>query len=353
MESTARPLRPTGLKEARALVQDLFPPRPGIYWPDMLASAAVGWAAFILAVFGPGPWLRALGFAVAVLALYRAVLFVHELSHLSRGKLPGFSLAWNLLVGVPMMVPSFTYVGVHTEHHRRTVYGTAADPEYLPLARGSRLGILLFLAETVLAPALFALRFVLLSPLGWLIGPFGRLLERRASSLAINFAFTRRDLRPDERRRMRAAEAGIVLLWWTLLALMALEVLPWRLLLVWYLVSVGVALINQVRTLAAHHYRSDGSQLDVIGQLTDSVNIVGGPWWAILAPVGLRFHALHHYLPDMPYHGLVEAHRRLLDGLPAEIPYPEVNHRGLGPVLRTLWREAGRSTSSPGGETPR
>ena len=71
---------------------------------------------------------------VAVLALYRAGLFIHEITHLKAGALPGFKLAWNALVGVPLFVPSFMYEGVHNLHHARTRYGTVEDPEYLPLA---------------------------------------------------------------------------------------------------------------------------------------------------------------------------------------------------------------------------
>ena len=38
---------------------------------------------------------------VAVIALYRAGSFIHELTHIRKNSLPGFRLAWNILVGVP------------------------------------------------------------------------------------------------------------------------------------------------------------------------------------------------------------------------------------------------------------
>jgi fatty acid desaturase len=41
----------------------------------------------------------------------------------------------------------------------------------------------------------------------------------------------------------------------------------------------------------------------------------------LLFPVGLRYHALHHLFPTMPYHNLGEAHRRLSSGLPPDSPY--------------------------------
>ena len=93
----------------------------------MRASAGVvttGWRAAALA-------------HVAVFALYHAVLFIHEITHRAQRDVPGFTFAWNALVGVPLLVPSFTYENVHTDHHRQRTYGTHADPEYVPFGRRS------------------------------------------------------------------------------------------------------------------------------------------------------------------------------------------------------------------------
>ena len=54
---------------------------------------------------------------VSVLALYRGVSFIHELTHLRSGAIPGFFWGWNLVIGVPLLVPSFMYAGVHQLHH--------------------------------------------------------------------------------------------------------------------------------------------------------------------------------------------------------------------------------------------
>lgn len=348
MEATAEagPSRGRELKAVRDLVSDLRQPRAAIYWTDLLLSAGLGWTAFALAVAGGGGLPAVAAMAVAVPALYRAVLFIHELSHLPRSALPGFRAAWNLLVGIPTLVPSFTYVGVHPDHHRHRLYGTPRDPEYLPLGRGPRRRVLLFLAEPLLMPLAFAVRFLILAPAGLLVPRFHRLLERRASSLAINLAYVRRPLSREERRRMMALEAGILVFWGAGLLLVSGGFLPLRILPLWYLLSAGVAFMNQVRTLGAHRYRSGGGELTVEEQLLDSVNVPAGPLTGLWAPVGLRYHALHHYLPDVPYHALGAAHRRLMASLPDSSPYRRVNHRSLGAVLRALWRgpgpEAGR-----------
>ncbi len=122
------------LKAAANLTRDLNQPNARIYWADMLGSAAVGYAALLTAMFfASGVFAVAAGI-VAVLALYRAGSFIHELTHIKKGALKGFRTAWNMIVGVPLLVPSFMYEGVHNQHHAKTYYGTANDPEYLPLA---------------------------------------------------------------------------------------------------------------------------------------------------------------------------------------------------------------------------
>ena len=53
--------------------------------------------------------------------------------HLPEKKFLTFRIAWNLLCGIPFLVPSFTYYP-HLDHHRRKMFGTEHDGEYLPLA---------------------------------------------------------------------------------------------------------------------------------------------------------------------------------------------------------------------------
>jgi fatty acid desaturase len=82
--------------------------------------------------------------------------------------------------------------------------------------------------------------------------------------------------------------------------------------------------------------------MSITDQYLDSVNV---PPPAMLpelwAPVGLRYHALHHLLPSVPYHNLPAAHRRLLTELPANSSYHGGNHPTLANVIARLWASAG------------
>ena len=95
--------------------------------------------------------------------------------------------------------------------------------------------------------------------------------------------------------------------------------------------------LNQIRTLVAHLWENDGAVLTVTGQFLDSVNVPPpGLLPELWAPVGLRYHALHHLLPGVPYHSLGEAHRRLKDALPADSQYHGANYDSLPKLVINL-----------------
>ncbi|MGH6707263.1 MAG: fatty acid desaturase, partial [Sphingomicrobium sp.] len=140
------------LKAAADLTRDLNRASPAIYWADLVGSALLGYGALALAIVTGSTGIALFAGLVAVLALYRAGSFIHELTHLKPGSVPGFRLAWNIAVGIPLLVPSFLYEGVHNQHHGKTYYGTREDPEYLPLALMRPWTLPLFLVAALLAP---------------------------------------------------------------------------------------------------------------------------------------------------------------------------------------------------------
>lgn len=316
------------LRAARDLTRDLGEARAAIYWPDMAGSALVGYAGLAGAILAANTALALLLGLIAALAFYRALMFIHELTHLHRDALPGFRPGWNLMVGIPLLTPSFMYEGVHTLHHKRTQYGTVEDPEYLPLALMKPWSLPLFVVIAALAPAALLFRFAVLVPLGALIPALRRTVWERASSLSINPAFRRRPPEGEMVPRVRWQEAGGMVWAWTVLA--STQLLGWRPLLILLAVASVTAVLNQLRTLVAHLWENEGEAMSVTAQFLDSVNVPPpGRIAEIWAPVGLRYHALHHLMPSMPYHALPEAHRRLVAELGIDSAYHEANHPGM------------------------
>lgn len=342
------------LKAAANLTRDLNAPSAGIYWTDLIVSAGLGYAALAGAILLQPTWLALLSGVVAVLALYRAGSFIHELTHIKKGALRGFRLTWNLIVGIPLLVPSFMYEGVHNQHHGKTYYGTIDDPEYLPLALMKPWTLPVFLIAAALAPIGLFIRYAVLAPLSLLSPKLRQVVVERYSGLQINPSFRRPwpegQFARDWRRMEIACSAWAI----TLLTLVATGVVPLRAFLIFLCVASGVMFLNQVRTLVAHLWENEGEPMSVTAQYLDSVNVPPpGTLPALWAPVGLRYHALHHLLPGVPYHNLGEAHRRLCRELEADSTYHVATHRGLTPLVRRLaastMRRGHSSTPSPSG----
>ncbi len=326
--------------------------RKSIYWPDMLASMAIGWGSLALALrFQSQPFVSLAFSVVTVFALYRAVLFIHEITHLKRGAIPGFETAWNLTVGVPLMAPSMMYIGSHNDHHRRAVFGTASDPEYEPMGHWTPLRVVVSGLPMLAVPLLLAFRWALLGPASYLMPPLRRLVVERASALVINPRYRRKPPKGPAMLRWAFQEAGTAAYTWSLILATWYGTIPVSWLAHFYAIFAGILLINHLRTLAAHRYIGLGDEVSREGQLLDSVNLVSeSPWTLLIAPVGLRYHALHHILPGLPYHNLGAVHRALCRELPAEASYHRTSVPSVGEGLRNLLRDA-RSNSSRTGRS--
>ena len=351
-----------------------FQPQPWKYWSDMLASAGLGWGFFGLSVYAPVGSVVYLGCSViAILALLRAVLFIHELAHLKRRAVPGFETAWLILVGLPLMVPSIMY-DPHGDHHRQATFGTPDDPEYLPLAHAHPLGLVWFVAQVSIVPVLLAVRWGLIGPLAACLPRLRRFVIHHASSLVINPHYRRALPSKQQRTRFAAQEAGAGVVFWCVALSCYLGWIPPAWLLQWCLTGAGILVVNQVRTLAAHRYTNQGQAVTTVDQVLDSITLRGCSLkvnddkgnrdnkkdqkditiafadllikkrssltllTAAAAPVGLRYHALHHFLPTVPYHSLGALHRRLEAELGQDSPYWQTYQSSIVSAISALIR---------------
>lgn len=328
--------------EVRKLLAGCFEPNPKIYWTDFLLSNSCGWILFIIGFRLEGhPFLQFSILTASALLLYRAALFIHEIAHFRKNAVPGFPLVWNVLCGVPLFIPSFFYKRVHNDHHSSRTYGSEEDGEYLPMGAKPPTEMLKYFLSIFYAPILLWVRFIFLFPFSLVIPPLRTLLIERLSALMIDFNYKRPPLRSEEKTEIFLLELGSFFWGWFLLALNYLGYLPWNFWVYFYCMYVAIFFLNTMRTYVAHRYRNPGGSVSMQEQMLDSVNVVGGGLFTVLwAPVGLRFHGLHHMYPTIPYHSLEEAHNRLLaSGLGKDL-YEQTFESTLLSGLKNLLNES-------------
>lgn len=337
------------VRTCRHLIEGHTRPNPGIYWADFLTTLLIAYTAastFLILPFGNVT--SVVCYVVAGLGLYRLSMFMHEVAHFRQGEMTSFRVAWNVLAGIPMMLPSFFYDS-HLWHHNAQHYGTSRDGEYLPLARGTWVELGSFLSQIFVQPVVIFLRLLLGTPISFLHPRLRTWTLEHASSFVIN---------PRFRRSLTQAQLGI---WWTLLEIacsvrawmivimVATEVFPWTRIPKLFALSFLALGLNHLRTLAAHRYHSAGEVMSHEAQFLDSTNITGGWLTELICPVGLRYHALHHLFPAIPYHRLGAAHRRLVAALPQDSPYHRTVYASYWEVIGELLGTLAKKSRGRGG----
>ena len=326
--------------QARSLVDDLAERSPVIYWTDFLLSALTGWAlTAVYFVAEPFSALQVVSFLLASFLFFRAGTFIHEIVHMPGGQMVWFKRAWNALLGIPFLMPWVMYSN-HIEHHNHRRFGTPSDGEYLPLGASPLTETFKYLAQPPLLPLFMLLRFGVLGPLSWLSPRLREWVLTRASAAVSNPYYSERFPKRFERHLKRVELLCLAYLF-------ALAALVWRDVIGLSQVAMGYSLLaftlglNWVRNLAAHRYVNDGAAMDHASQVEESINITGQTWLTIaLFPVGLRYHALHHLFPTLPYHNLDEAHRRLMRHLPADASYRGTNRDSFFAAVGELLQSA-------------
>jgi fatty acid desaturase len=329
---------PTDLQSMHTIVRDLFHEDRGRYARDFCRDAALGWGAFLLPLCIALPWpIHLLCLVVAIRGFYGLLSFLHEFAHRRGGA--GLVTAWTVLFGTPFLVHGFMYLDIHKHHHSPRGYATDGDGEYVTLTERPRTYLLALILWNLALPILGVVRFGSLVPIGIFSARFRAYVHRNLSMAGMKFQLERPGpASVEEAADWRRHELMSMAFCWITAGGMALGWIPLEAAAQWYVVFTGVATSNAVRGIAAHRYavHSDGSQVPLLRQLGDSLNVTGrsiATWF--FCPNGIQYHALHHALPGIPYHALTAAHERIMRDLPAEADYRAVNVSSVW----SSWRE--------------
>ena len=220
------------------------------------------------------------------------MLFIHELVHIRDGEFKAFRFVWNLLCGIPFLIPSFVYY-THLDHHRRKHYGTKEDGEYIPLANMPAWQLVFYLSQVFVIPLLAIIRFGILTPLSWVSSAVRSWTHRHASSMIMDPLYIRPLPTPKVLRTIRFQElmcflwiAFITVRLTTSFGLLFEEPLPWTFLVQLYCTAVFIITINALRTLGAHRWTNDGTEMNFVEQMLDSVNFPKNPFFSTLMGAG-------------------------------------------------------------------
>ena len=333
-------------RQAREIVDDLHRRSGFLYWTDLLLSAGAAWALAVLFFRAPG-WgpVALLALLGSAILFFRAGTFIHEIVHFRGGELKWFARAWNLLMGIPLLMPWILYRN-HVDHHSVRYYGTPDDGEYLPLAAAPRIETVKYVAQVTVLPLAVVLRFGVLGPVSWLNRRLREWVLTGINSAGVSNPYYRKRFPKEDERHLVIVEV-LCFLWLVTVGVLVARGHIGAMVLLKAYVLLGLALgLNWVRNLAAHSYSNRGERMSLPEQVADSINITGQTWLTMLMfPVGLRYHALHHLFPFLPYHNLGKAHKRLMERLPADSPYRQVNCDSYFTAVARLWRSA-RNTAA-------
>ena len=325
---------PQWIQQARRSITtadtDFFRVSPLRYWLDFILSLTAAYAsATVYLVWPIGSWQQILAFPVAAFWLYRLGSLIHEVCHLGQHEMPLFKAAWNLLAGVMTLTPSPFFTRHHRDHHSQRLYGTPEDPEYMAncMVSGNIRSILCYAAFVAVFPLLVFLRF-LLAPLSFLNPSLREWTLRHASSLTFNRNYERK-LTAADRRSILIVEALCFARAILIPLLIVLGLNHWSRVPLLYALAMATVFLNQMRLLADHHLQSDGNRSDLESHIMDSCNYTqNDPLTLLFFPFSIRYHALHHLFPSLPYHNLKSAHAHLVKSLPADSPYLTLDRPG-------------------------
>ncbi len=285
-----------------------------IYWFDFFATYTLFVVSMYLANTSSVSLFLTIHILIAALSFYRCACFLHEIVHFPK-QLAIFSVAWNALIGIPFLIPSYFYWG-HKRHHNKTSYASNEDPEYRHFSSEPLVKTCTYLLHPFISLPVLLVRFSFFVPASFLSPKIKIWLNQYASTIAIRYPMNVQAL---PHMSVMDNVSQIICSVWALLVLSLLisEFIPFHTFVVFYSVTVLAQVINVIRTMVSHKYKHNvatrsGSIESSLTQFYDSYNHDKGGFINILwAPIGLGYHALHHMFPFIPYHSISKCHWQL------------------------------------------
>jgi fatty acid desaturase len=311
------------------LPPDIFEVKAKIYWIDFLSCILIGWGAFIdlgiVPLLSLQFWVL---FLISIFAFYRGLGFVHEICHQSNNKKlsKSFIFVWHFLSGIFFFFPATAY-SCHLDHHNPKYFKSDRDPQY-PVVKGKLLAIFLLLfVQPIVNPIVLAIRYLILAPISLVHQPFRHFLESHFSSIAYPGYVAK--FNDEQKKVLLKIEISMFFTWFVLILLFSFQVLPILHLSFYYFISVVIWSLNFFRSLGEHYLdKLSDRMLTVEEQFLDSFNYSQGVFLPLLYVTGLRYHALHHLFPTIPYHNLAQAHNYLKKYLPKDSFYHQAEAIG-------------------------
>ena len=239
-----------------------------------------------------------------------------------------------------MLAPSPFYSAHHRDHHSHRLYGTKQDPEYIVncFRRGDLLSLIGYFGLVLIFPVLVTVRFIV-APITFVHPRLREFVLTRCSSLMMNPNYVRR-VNARDRKRITMVELLCCLRAAAIPGAVLLGYHDWTRIPLLYALGVSVLLFNQMRLIADHHFSGDGDSMTPSEHYRDSCNFTQASFFTwLFFPYSIRYHALHHLFPSMPYHNLRAADRYLMATLPEDSCYRDLE--------QTSWLAVAKQTVFP------
>ena len=326
--------------ELTHLIAHLKNPSPTIYWIDYLSSSTLGALCLFFSIHTDDFLASAAMLLVSIFSFYRALGFIHEIVHQKNQQFMRFFVpVWNIFTGSLFFLPSPYYL-CHLKHHSSGDYGTVRDPQYPNFVENRPPPMVFFIFISVVPPVFFCIRSLIIAPASILVAKLRPFVIKYLSSFAEpGYAA---DYRSDEKNQILTYEMLHFLIWLGIGFSIYSGIVGIEWLKTWLVILFGVYALNGFRILGEHKYDYgfSGTRLTRDEMFFDSYNYTS-IFNELIYTTGLRYHALHHLMPSIPYHNLPKAHKIIQKKFGSDSPYGTVNTKShVKNVAKLVFRKA-------------